>query len=65
MLCGIIIETDGKWNIVFPFVGMKENNVLPKENNVEQSPQKDNLTPVEDEVYAKKANKKRNKKSKK
>ena len=30
--------------LCFLFVGMKENNVLPKENNVEQSPQKDNLT---------------------
>lgn len=65
LLCGIITDTGDKWNIVFPFVGMKENNVLPKENNVEQKTQKDNLTPVEDEVYAKKANKKRNKKSKK
>lgn len=65
LLCGIITEKDAKWHVSFPFVGMKENEALQKESNVEQNAPKDTLTPVEDDVYVKKGNKKQNKKSKK
>lgn len=65
LLCGIITEKEDKWNVSFPFVGIKENDGLQKESNVEPNVTKDSLTPVEDDVYVKKGNKKQNKKGKK
>lgn len=65
LLCGVITENDAKWYVSFPFVGMKEKEVLQKESRVEQNVPKDSLTPVNDDVYVKNGNKKRNKKSKK
>lgn len=66
-LCGLLIEQEGKWSIRFPFVGKekqmqaKKSEMVKNKKNVEA----DTLTPVEDDVYMKKGNKKQNKKSKK
>lgn len=65
LLCGIITEAGAKWNISFPFIGMKENNALQKENSVMPKTPKDSLTPVDNDVDNKKSNKKQDKKSKK
>lgn len=65
LLCGIITEKEDKWNVSFPFVGIKENDGLQKKSNVEPNVTKDSLTPVEDDVYVKKGKKKQNKKGKK
>lgn len=65
LLCGVITEKNAKWYVSFPFVGIEENDALQKENDVEQKSSKDTLTPVNDDVYVKKGNKKQNKKSKK
>ena len=57
LLCGIITEKEDKWNVSFPFVGIKENDGLQKKSNVEPNVTKDSLTPVEDDVYVKKVQK--------
>ena len=66
-LCGLLLEDEGKWRLAFPFVGKE---LQPQTKKLEAVKNKniakgDTLTPVEDDVYVKKANKKRNKKSKK
>lgn len=64
-LCGLVCEKEGQWNLVFPFVGWKNESESKSTCGVEKdkTTDRDSLTPVDD-VYP--ANtKKRNKKSKK
>lgn len=66
-LCGLLLEDEGKWRLAFPFVGKEIQPQTKKQKaiNNKNIAKGDTLTPVDDDVYVKKANKKRNKKSKK
>lgn len=66
-LCGLLLENEGKWRLAFPFVGKEIQPQTKKQEAVKNKniAKGDTLTPVEDDVYVKKANKKRDKKSKK
>lgn len=67
-LCGIMVESDGKWSVHFPFIGkeklfMQESKSQVKDKSIEESEKKSEST---DDLYPvnppKKNNKKKNKK---